>query len=54
MNPDVAAGVPGAPDRNYAIKPFATSFDNKTSAVETVTFILEKDGHWKAAGYYIK
>jgi hypothetical protein len=24
------------------------------SAIETVTFMLEKDGHWKAAGYFIK
>jgi ribosomal protein S17E len=33
---------------------FDTSFENKKSAVETVTFMQEKDGKWKAAGYYIK
>jgi len=33
---------------------FDTSFSNKKSAVETVTFVQEKDGKWKAAGYYIK
>ena len=33
---------------------FDTSFANKKSAVETVTFRLEKDGHWKSAGYFIK
>jgi hypothetical protein len=33
---------------------FDTSFENKKSAVETVTFMREKDGTWKAAGYYIK
>jgi hypothetical protein len=33
---------------------FDTSFANKKSAVETVTFMQEKDGNWKAAGYYIK
>jgi hypothetical protein len=33
---------------------FNTSFEAKKSTIETVTFMLEKDGHWKAAGYYIK
>jgi Protein of unknown function (DUF4019) len=33
---------------------FATRFENKQAAVETVTFMQEKDGQWKAAGYYIK
>ena len=33
---------------------FATSFANKKNAVETVTFMREKDGIWRAAGYYIK
>lgn len=31
-----------------------TSFENKKSAVELVTFVREKDGYWRAAGYYIK
>jgi len=33
---------------------FATRFEHKQTAVETVTFMQEKDGQWKAAGYYIK
>jgi len=33
---------------------FDTSFINKKDAVETVTFMQEKNGKWKAAGYYIK
>jgi hypothetical protein len=33
---------------------FETLFANKTSAIETVTFMLEKDGRWKSAGYFIK
>jgi hypothetical protein len=46
--------LPGAPDGRYVVMKFRTSFDNKKSAVETVTFMLEKDGSWKAAGYYIR
>ncbi|MGP8054893.1 MAG: protein kinase domain-containing protein [Limisphaerales bacterium] len=46
--------MPGAQDGQYVLMQFATSFANKKSAVETVTFMLEKDGQWRAAGYYIK
>jgi serine/threonine protein kinase len=46
--------LPGAPDGRYIVMQFETSFTNKKSAVETVTFMLEKDGQWRAAGYYIK
>jgi len=46
--------LPGAPDGRYILMQFNTSFTNKKSAIETVTFRLEKDGQWRAAGYYIK
>ena len=46
--------LPGAPDGRYIVMRFETSFANKKSAVETVTFMLEPDGKWKASGYYIK
>jgi tetratricopeptide (TPR) repeat protein len=46
--------LPGAPDGQYVVMQFDTSFANKPSAVETVTFMRGKDGQWKAAGYYIK
>jgi hypothetical protein len=49
-----ATALPGAPDGSYVIMQFDTSFAGKLSAVETVTFMLEKDGRWKAAGYFIK
>jgi hypothetical protein len=32
---------------------FRPSFAKKKSAVETVVFMLEKDGQWRAVGYYI-
>ena len=46
--------LPGAPDGNYVVIQYETSFSNKKSAVETVTLVQEKDGKWRAAGYYIK
>jgi hypothetical protein len=46
--------APGAPDGHYVVMQFDTSFEHKQGAVETVTFMQEKDGTWKAAGYYIK
>jgi serine/threonine-protein kinase len=49
-----AQSLPGAPDGNYLVMQFDTSFSNKKNAVETVTFMREKDGKWRAAGYYIK
>lgn len=49
-----ATQLPGAPDGHYLVMVFTTSFENKKSAIETVTFVQEKDGSWKAAGYFIK
>ncbi len=46
--------LPGAPDALYVVIRFRTSFEHKNSAIETVTFMMEKDGNWKAAGYYIR
>jgi hypothetical protein len=49
-----ATSLPGAPDGQYVVVQFDTVFANQPSAVETVTFMLEKDGQWRAAGYFIK
>ena len=46
--------VPGAPDGQYVIVQFQTFFENKTSAIETITPMLDKDGSWRVSGYYIK
>src|SRR5208282_2894351 len=48
------AEMPGAPDGQYVVMQFETSFANKKSAIETVTFNVEKDGQWKSSGYFIK
>ncbi len=44
----------GAPDGQYVVIQYETSFEHKKSAVETITPMLEKDGTWKVSGYYIK
>jgi len=49
-----AKSLPGAPDGDYVVMQFDTRFANKEVAVETVTFMQEKNATWKAAGYYIK
>ncbi len=46
--------LPGAPDGEYVVIQFESSFEKKKSAVETVTSMLEKDGKWRVSGYYIK
>jgi hypothetical protein len=46
--------LPGAPYGQYVVMQFEISFANKKPAIETVTFMFEKDGKWKAAGYFIK
>ena len=46
--------VPGAPDGEYVVIQYNTSFENKKEAVETVTPMLDKDGKWRVSGYYIR
>ncbi len=46
--------LPGAPDGEYVVIQFETSFENKKSAIETVTPMLGKDGKWRVSGYFIK
>jgi hypothetical protein len=46
--------LPGAPDGKYVVITFKTAFENKKSAVETVTPMLEKDGKWRVSGYFIR
>ena len=45
--------LPGAPDGNYALMQFQTSFQNKASGVETLTLMADGE-KWRVAGYFIK
>ncbi|HYT96177.1 MAG TPA: DUF4019 domain-containing protein [Casimicrobiaceae bacterium] len=49
-----ATSFPGAPDGNYAMVLFRTSFAKKTDATETVTLEREADGAWRVVGYFIR
>jgi hypothetical protein len=51
---DYTTTAPGAPDGQYVIIQYDSSFENKKSAVETVTPMLDKDGKWRVSGYFIK
>jgi hypothetical protein len=41
-------------DIDYRSTSFASSFENKKSAIETVTPMMDKDGTWRVSGYFIK
>lgn len=48
-----ATTLPGAPDGEYVVLKYSTSFQNKKSATETLTMRLD-EGQWRAVGYFIR
>jgi hypothetical protein len=46
--------LPGAPDGEYVVIQFDSTFEHKQSAVETITPMLDRDGKWRISGYFIK
>ena len=46
--------LPGAPDGEYVVIQYRTKFQNKASAVETVTPMRDPDGVYRVSGYYIR
>ncbi len=44
----------GAPDGEYVVIQFATSFEKRAEATETVTPMKDRDGRWRVSGYYIR
>jgi len=46
--------LPGAPDGQYVVIQYESSFEHKQSAIETITPMLDKDGKWRVSGYFIK
>jgi hypothetical protein len=53
MDANYATTVPGAPDGQYVVLHYHTSFANRQDAVETLTLAFAK-GYWRVSGYYIK
>ena len=46
--------VPGGPDGKYVIIQYEAEFEKKSSAIETVTPMVDPDGAWRVSGYFIK
>jgi len=53
-NKNHTTSLPGAPDGEYVVIQFSTSFENKIIAIETVTSMLDSDGEWRVSGYYVR
>jgi Protein of unknown function (DUF4019) len=49
-----STSLPGAPDGEYVVLQFDTSFEKKSASVETVTPMKEPDERWRVSGYFIK
>jgi hypothetical protein len=46
--------LPGAPDGQYVVIQFESSFEHKKAAIETVTPSLGEDGERRVSGYFIR
>ena len=46
--------LPGAPDGEYVVIQYESSYEKKKNGLETITPMLDKDGTWRVSGYYIK
>ena len=53
LSAQLEKSLPGAPDGEYVVIQYRSTFEKKQAAVETVTPMRE-DGAWKVAGYFIK
>lgn len=49
-----ATELPGAPDGEYVVLEYATTFERKQNGAETVTMQREPDGEWRLSGYFIR
>jgi hypothetical protein len=46
--------LPGGPDGKYVTIQYETVFENKASAVETITPMADPDGVWRVSGYFVR
>lgn len=46
--------LPGAPEGEYVVARFETSFEKKPAAVETVILVLGMDLNWRVSSYSVK
>lgn len=50
---EYTTSIPGAPDGEYVVIHYKTSFENNTSAKETIRSRLDNDNRWRVVGYYL-
>lgn len=50
----VTRTLPGVADGQYVVLQYQAAYDHKAAATETITAMLETDGRWRVAGYFIK
>jgi Protein of unknown function (DUF4019) len=46
--------IPGVPDGQYVVIQYDSVFEQKASAVETVTPMVDSDGAWHVSGYFVR
>ena len=46
--------LPGAPEGQYVVLQYESGFEHKSSAIETVTPTLDKDGQWRVCLYTVQ
>jgi hypothetical protein len=46
--------LPGAPDGKYVVIQYDTVFEQKSSAIETITPMADSDGTWRVSGYFVR
>ncbi len=51
---EYATELPGAPDGEYVVIQYRTKFQNKATAIETVTPMRDPDGVYRVSGYYVR
>ncbi len=54
MHTQYVTQIPGGPDGKYLVLQIQAGFENKQSAIETVTPMLTQDDTWRVSGYYIR
>ncbi len=54
LSAEYTKDLPGAPEGEYVVLKFETSFEHKSAAVEAVTPILEQDLLWRVSIYSVK
>ncbi len=53
MSSTYKTSLPNAPDGQYVVIQLNSSFQNQKSVIETIIPMMDKDGKWRVAGYFV-